>query len=179
MLIWMHTNTNTNPQMKINPVTEGDTQSIICSLKSKKTFSYDGISTEILKLCSSLISRPFSFICNKSILMGVFPDRLKYAVVKPLYKTDERSSTSDYRPISLLTVFSKILEKTMYHRLNQHLKVNNILVLSNRVSESIYLLNMQLIHPYTAYFMPGIVKFMLQETFMSWHRHSIALIIRF
>jgi len=86
----MHTNTNTNtntntfPQMKIIPVTEGDKQSIICSLKSKNVSGYDGISTEILKLCSSLISRLFSFIYNKSIPVGVFPDRLKYADVKPL-----------------------------------------------------------------------------------------------
>jgi hypothetical protein len=43
-------------------------------------------------------------------------------------------------------------------------------LLGNRVSGRIYLLNMQLIHLYMAYFMPGIVKFMLQESFVSWHR---------
>jgi len=49
MLIRMHSNTNTNtvPQMKIIPVTEGDIQSIICSLKSKNTSGYDGMSTAV------------------------------------------------------------------------------------------------------------------------------------
>jgi hypothetical protein len=67
--------------MNIIPETEGDIQGIICSLKSKNTSGYDGQSTEIIKLCSSLISRSFSFICNKSILSGVLPNCLKYAVV--------------------------------------------------------------------------------------------------
>jgi hypothetical protein len=45
-----------------------------------------------------------------------------------LYKKDDRVDITNYRPISMLTVFSKVLGKTMYHRLNQHLQVNNILV---------------------------------------------------
>jgi hypothetical protein len=74
------------------------------------------------------ISEPFSYICNMSIMTGVFPDRLKYAVIKPLYKKGDKVDITNYRPISMLTAFSKVLEKTMYHRLNQHLQVNNILV---------------------------------------------------
>jgi hypothetical protein len=74
------------------------------------------------------VCEPFSYICNMSIVTGVFPDCLKYAVIKPFFKKGAKDYITNYRPISLLTVFSKVLEKTTYHRLNQHLQVNHILV---------------------------------------------------
>jgi hypothetical protein len=95
------------PRMNIIPVSEGEIHSIICSLKSKNSSGYDGISTKIPKLCSSPISKPFSYICNKSITESVFPDCLKYATIRTLYKKGKKSGISNYRPISLLTVFSK------------------------------------------------------------------------
>ena len=52
-------------QINIIPVTEGEIQSIICSLKAKDSSGYDGISTKTLKVCNSLISKPLSYICNK------------------------------------------------------------------------------------------------------------------
>ena len=113
--------------MNVIPVTEGEIQSI-CSLKAKDSNGYDGISPKILKMCNSLISKPLSYIYNKSIQTGVFPDHLKYGIVTPLYKSGDRSSMSNYRPVSLLLVFSKVLERTMHCRLDQHLSINNILV---------------------------------------------------
>jgi hypothetical protein len=56
---------------------------------------------------------------------GIFPDRLKYSEVKPIYKKGDKSSTSNYRPILLLPAFSKIFEKILYKRLYQHLTTNN------------------------------------------------------
>jgi len=59
----------------------------------------------------------------------IFPERLKYAVVKPILKNGDRSNMSNYRPISLLPAFSKVLEKVIYVRMYQHLiNNNNILV---------------------------------------------------
>ena len=52
-----------------------------------------------------------SYICNKSILSGTFPTRLKYAIVKPLLNKGDRKDGANYRPISLLTSFSKVFEK--------------------------------------------------------------------
>jgi hypothetical protein len=65
------------------PVTKGEIINIISSLKSMKSSGYDGISSKILKLCCMFISTPLSYICNMSIITGVFPDCLKYAVIKP------------------------------------------------------------------------------------------------
>jgi hypothetical protein len=61
------------------------------------------------------------------ISTGIFPTRLKFAEIKPLYKKDEIANTSNYRPISLLTSFSKIFEEIIYTRLICHLNHNHIL----------------------------------------------------
>jgi hypothetical protein len=58
---------------------------------------------------------------------GVFPDRLKYSEIKPIYKKGDKSNTSSYRPISLLPAFSKMFEKILYKILYQPLITNNIL----------------------------------------------------
>jgi len=57
----------------------------------------------------------------------ILPERLKYAVITPLHKRGDVSDITNYRPISLLPVSSKIFEKAMHSRLNQHLQTNNIL----------------------------------------------------
>jgi exonuclease III len=101
---------------------------IIKSLKSKKTYGYDEISNHIIKLSSPYIISPLTHICNAALSSGVFPDRLKYAIIKPIHKKGSKQDISNYRPISLLTSFSKIFEKLMYNRLYLHLEKNNILV---------------------------------------------------
>ena len=58
---------------------------------------------------------------------GVFPSRLKFAEVTPLFKTGEKNNVCNYRPISLLTYFSKIFEKVIHSRLTQHINNNQIL----------------------------------------------------
>jgi hypothetical protein len=59
---------------------------------------------------------------------GVCPERLKYAIIKPGFKKGHKSQISNYRPISILTGFSKIFELLIFHRLKQRLVSNNILV---------------------------------------------------
>jgi hypothetical protein len=113
--------------MKVVPVITGEIMNIIGSLKSKKSSGYEESSSKILKLCV-FISAPFSYICNMSISTGVFPERLKYVVVNPLYKSGDKADITNYRSISMLTVFSKSLEKVMHSRLTQYLQANNILV---------------------------------------------------
>ena len=62
------------------------------------------------------------------LFWGVFPDRLKYAIIiKPLHKNDDKCEVSNYRPVSLLTSFSKIFETVMQGRILKHLAKYNIL----------------------------------------------------
>jgi hypothetical protein len=59
---------------------------------------------------------------------GTFLDRLKYSEIKPIYKKGDKTQITNYKPISLHPVFSKIFEKVLYKRLYYHLSPNNILV---------------------------------------------------
>ena len=94
----------------------------------KDSYGYDGMSTKILKQSIPYSSSPWTHLCNLMISTGIFPTRLKFAEIKPLYKKDEIAGTSNYRPISLLTSFSKIFEKIIYTRLICHLNHSHILV---------------------------------------------------
>ena len=67
-------------------------------------------------------------VCNAALSSGVFPDRLKYAIVKPIFKRGSKQYISNYRPISLLTSFSKVFEKVVNNRLFTHFEMNGILV---------------------------------------------------
>ena len=62
-----------------------------------------------------------------SVQKGVFPSKLKEAKVIPVYKSDDETEPGNYQPISLLSVFNRIFEKLMYHRLNSFLDKNNVL----------------------------------------------------
>jgi hypothetical protein len=61
-------------------------------------------------------------------MSGIFPTRLKYSIVKPLFKKGDMEDMTNYRSISLLTSFSKVFEKIIYDRLLQHIEVHKILV---------------------------------------------------
>jgi hypothetical protein len=104
------TYTGSNTEMKIIPITEIEIISIIRSLKNKNSTGYDEVPSRILKYCASIISKPFSYICNCSLKSGIYPVRLKYAIVKPIYKKGYKNSMINYRPISLLTIISKIFK---------------------------------------------------------------------
>jgi hypothetical protein len=93
--------------------TTKEIKDIIKSLKSKNSFGYDEIPVKILKI-STFIVAPLKYIFNRSILSGTFPTRLKYSMVKPLFKKGDNKDIKNYRPISLLTSFSKIFEKMIY-----------------------------------------------------------------
>jgi hypothetical protein len=84
------------------------------------------MSVKILKISSPFITAPLNYICNRSILSGSFPARLKYSVNKPLFKKGDKD-IQNYRPISLLTSFSKIFVKIIYARLSNHVLNNDIL----------------------------------------------------
>jgi exonuclease III len=103
-------------------------ESIIRSLKTKESTGYDEISIRTLKLSLFYILSPLTYICNAILKQGYFPDRLKYACVIPIHKKGDVQNVNNYRPISLLTVFSKVIEKMIYVRLYKHLIINNILI---------------------------------------------------
>ena len=70
-----------------------------------------------------------SYICNTSLGQGIFPDVMKIARIIPLFKSGDKQNVSNYRPISLLPQFSKILEKIFNNGLMNFLNCNNLLYL--------------------------------------------------
>ena len=111
----------------ISAVSPNEVQNIIGSLKSGKAVGPYSIPIFLLKLLSQYISFPLSDIINNSFVNGIFPDLLKLAKVIPLYKKQSPIDPNNYRPISLLSVFSKIIEKLMYTRLYNFLENYKVL----------------------------------------------------
>ena len=74
-----------------------------------------------------VISKPLTHICNHSFKTGVFPSRMKIAKIKPIFKSGAKTDIGNYRPISLLPQFSKILEKLFLSRLDNFINAKDIL----------------------------------------------------
>ena len=99
------------PNINMAPVTNKEIKGILKSLKWKNSQGYDEIPQNILKISMPFILSLLTYICNKSLSLGIFPTRLKYSQISPIYKNGEKTEMANYRPISLLTSFSKILKK--------------------------------------------------------------------
>ena len=98
------------------PVDPNEMISIIKNLKNNSP-GWDAVSAEVVKASYSSFLEPLMHILNISISNGIFPTEMKLAKVIPLYKADDPMIFSNYRPVSVLPVFSKVLERLMYNRL--------------------------------------------------------------
>ena len=101
---------------------------IIHSLKSSNSTDIYGISIKFIKIASPAIDNILSITWNNSINEGTYPDAMKLAKIIPFHKGGSRYMVSNYRPISLLPIFSKIFEKLMYNRLIEFINKNNLLI---------------------------------------------------
>ncbi|CAF4841982.1 unnamed protein product [Pieris macdunnoughi] len=100
---------------------------VLMGLKSNSAPGWDGIPTQFLKLTADIIVPIIVHLINLCFALGVFPDALKIAVVTPVYKGDDKTDISNYRPISVLPPIAKILEKIINKRLMNYLNTFNIL----------------------------------------------------
>ena len=109
------------------PTTDYEIADVILNLKQTNSLGYDDIPMHIIKSSNSELSYILSHIINCSMVEGIFPDSLKIAKIIPIYKSGDSKSLTNYRPISILSVFSKIFEKIISIRLKQFMTSNNIL----------------------------------------------------
>ena len=106
---------------------EEEVGEVIESLNQNKTEDIYRIPIRVLKDLKEGISEPLAEIFNTSFSKGVFPDKLKLAKVIPLHKGGDQSTPKNFRPISILPIFDKILEKLMHSRLISYIKKHKIL----------------------------------------------------
>lgn len=109
------------------PTDENEIETIVKNLKNKKSCGFDGISNILLKGIITQIKFPLSIVFNRSLEEGIFPYDMKTAEIIPIYKGKDKQLMANYRPVSLLPVLSKVLEKIIYKRLYTFLINENIL----------------------------------------------------
>ena len=102
-------------------------EEVFKSLKQSKATGFDDLSINII-IDTYNSSKNFLFYVSKvSIKQGIFPDSPKVAKVTPIFKSDAKGSISNYRPISILPVFLKVLERIMYNRVYNNLDSKGLL----------------------------------------------------
>ncbi|XP_057299070.1 uncharacterized protein LOC130629748 [Hydractinia symbiolongicarpus] len=110
-----------------NAVTHEEMTSTIMSLDDKKAIDIYHFPIKIWKDVDEIIANPLCKIVNESFSSGIFPDKLKLAKVLPLFKSGDRYEAKNYRPISILPIFDKIIERLMHTRLVSFLDCFNII----------------------------------------------------
>ena len=111
----------------ISHTSDDEILKIILSLDESKSTGPSSISVRLLKTAAPYIILPLCKLINISFHTGVFPDSIKVAKVVPTFKSGSSQDINNYRPISLLSVFSKIIEKIMHHRLYLFLQKHDII----------------------------------------------------
>ena len=109
------------------PITSKEIIDIVNTFTNNTSAGYDDIDIRIVKRAIHLICKPLSAIFNQCMKSGVFPESMKIARVVPIFKSGSPEIMTNYRPISVLSVFSKIFEKCISKRLLEFLKKCNII----------------------------------------------------
>ena len=119
---------NPNPHsLFFVPLHKNELIDMVHNLKGKKSTGHDGIDNVLLKNIIDLIVDPLVHIFNLSLNSGIVPEGMKISKVIPVHKKGEKENICNYRPISLLTTLSKLLEKVVYLRLLNFLNTHNII----------------------------------------------------
>ena len=98
--------------------------------KNGKSPGPDKILIMLIKDVTDLISQQLTMIFNSSLRKGVFPDIWKVAKVASIFKSRSRSDANNYRPISVVSVFPRIIEKIVRNQIYEHLKATKALAMS-------------------------------------------------
>lgn len=99
------------------PTTAGEVEKVISSFKCNAAAGFDGILASPIKYVSDIISTVLAHIINRMFECGIFPSKLKIARVSPIHKGGADNSVNNFRPISILPLFSKLFEAVINSRL--------------------------------------------------------------
>ena len=110
---------NCNSTQAESTLTVNELKEAFFSLKINKSPGYDDISFNVIRNWFGPLLK--SAIFNLFFQKGCFPEDLKIAPVTPIYRADDVNEIGNYRPISVLPCFSKVLERIMYNQLFKYL----------------------------------------------------------
>lgn len=122
------TNIVIDPVLKFefSPTSFNTVRDILKSLKNSNTKDVYGLSTNVLKGVSNIIINPITKLINLCIKNNIFPNKLKEALVIPIFKKGDPEDPNNYRPISLLPIISKIFEKVLATQIITYFEQNNL-----------------------------------------------------
>lgn len=120
------------PIMQVNrlnqiSITESDVEDILSSLDTSKATGPDLINPRLLKEASSVLKYPLCRLFNLSLSESIYPSIWKNANVAPVFKKDDPSNVKNYRPISLISILGKVMERCVFKYLHNHLLENSII----------------------------------------------------
>lgn len=121
------TDTRNNDSIFLEPVVEPEVRSVLLQLKNSASCDADGIQVRPVKYVVDMIAPALSHIFNLCLATSVFPKRMQIAKVLALHKEGSVNELGNYRPISILPVLSKVLEKVLYNRLMKFSNKYNII----------------------------------------------------
>ena len=111
----------------LTPVTKNEIKNLSSDFKLGKATGFDSICISDVKSNIEHLTEPLAYLINLSISTVIVPDNTKLAEVIPVHKGDSNSDFNNYRPISILPIFSKFFEKAIYNRLISFINKHNIL----------------------------------------------------
>ena len=118
--------TPTTSKFNLQLTNANEILNVINKLPTKTSSGHDQISCKILKEIKDIISKPLALLTNQVFITSIFPAKLTLAKGIPLYKKGDISSFENYRPISLLSSFSKVIEKIIFNQLFDFFQCNNL-----------------------------------------------------
>ena len=108
------TSSNVSNDFEFSNVFEEDVKKILLSLDTSKAAGIDQIPVKFLRDGAEVLALPLGNIINLSMKLSTFPEECKIAKLKPVFKKGARTDLKNYRPISLLPIVSKIIEKSIH-----------------------------------------------------------------
>jgi len=117
---------NKTCKLNLEFVPEFKIRKIIKGLKNSKCASVDSLDSYSLKIAADQISKPIHHIITLALMQNKFPTAWKIAKIIPLHKKNELNLAKNYRPVSILSPLSKVLEKIMYEQIYEYFSTQNL-----------------------------------------------------
>ena len=119
----------TNNRISVFEITINEISDIMTGLNTKKAHGTDNISVNMIKLCGDHLCVPLKIIFDNILETGIFSNQWKQANVTPVHKKNNKQIITNYRPISLLPILSKVFERIIFKNLYNYLTTNDLITI--------------------------------------------------